>query len=49
MPPEEIIEIPLKDYKSLLNDRLLLVALQAAGVDNWDGYDNAMEIFEDMT
>lgn len=31
------------------NDELLfLAALEAAGVDNWDGYDYALEIYEEM-
>jgi hypothetical protein len=26
----------------------MLTALQSAGVDNWDGYDYAIEIYENM-
>ena len=29
------------------DDALLLSALQHAGVDNWDGYDYAMELYEE--
>ena len=45
---EEMITITKKEYDSLINDRNLLVSLESAGVDNWDGYDSAMEIFEQM-
>lgn len=30
-------------YEELLSDSKLLQALEAAGVDNWDGYDIARE------
>jgi hypothetical protein len=44
------------DMVSISNDRLQellkaeakLIALEAAGVDNWEGYDEAMEILEEM-
>jgi len=39
----ETITISKKEYKSLQKDARLLRALQAAGVDNWEGYDYAME------
>lgn len=32
-----------------INDLNFLEALKAAGVDNWEGYDNAVEIFNEMT
>jgi hypothetical protein len=38
----EKIEIELWIYKSLLRDRDKLRALENAGVDNWEGYDEAM-------
>jgi hypothetical protein len=40
----EFTELP-DDTK---RDLLLLTALQCAGVDNWDGYDNAIEIYEEL-
>lgn len=43
---EEIEEI--KDYlKELEEDRDLLYSLQAAGVDNWSGYDFAIQIYHE--
>jgi len=31
-------------YEELLDSELQLRALEAAGVDNWDGYDEAMKL-----
>lgn len=35
------------EYEDLLTDSKFLSCLQAAGVDNWDGYDYAVEIFNE--
>jgi hypothetical protein len=45
---EETVTISKKEYESLLEDSEKLSALEAAGVDNWEGYDNAMEMMKDM-
>ncbi|USH03670.1 hypothetical protein K6Q96_06665 [Grimontia kaedaensis] len=42
--PLEMVEIPLKEYEHLLARDALLSALEAAGVDSWDGYDCASKI-----
>lgn len=34
-------------YDSLLEDSKMLNALEGAGVDNWSGYDYAMELFKE--
>lgn len=39
----EFVTIPAKEYARLCEDQRKLDALEAAGVDNWDGYDWAME------
>ena len=39
----EMIHIPQKEYDQLLADQAWLRALEAAGVDNWEGYDMARE------
>lgn len=44
---ENTITIPLKEYNQLIHDQEFLQALQAAGVDNWEGYDYAWEIMKD--
>ncbi len=38
------INITLDEYEELRSDQKFLWALQAAGVDNWEGYDMAREI-----
>lgn len=40
---EETITIPKTEYDSLKDDSFKLTCLENAGVDNWDGYDFAME------
>lgn len=42
---KETIEIPLSVYEELVDDQKLLDALRAAGVDNWQGWDDAIEIY----
>ncbi len=44
---EEQITISKKEFDSLQEDSLMLVALQNAGVDNWQGYDFAMDLFNE--
>ena len=44
MPMEEMVEITITEYRELLADQKKLMALEGAGVDNWDGYDYAMDI-----
>lgn len=40
---EEKVEITKKEYAALLEDQQTLRALEAAGVDNWEGYSEAFE------
>lgn len=47
MDSEEYITIKLKDWEEVCDDSHLLKCLQAAGVDNWDGYDYAIEMYND--
>jgi|WetSurMetagenome_2_1015567.scaffolds.fasta_scaffold341278_3 hypothetical protein len=44
---KEMIEISKEEYKHLLEDSKMLSALEQAGVDNWEGYDDARIIFMD--
>ena len=41
---EQMVSIPASEYAILLNESDVLAWLYAAGVDNWDGYDDAMEM-----
>lgn len=43
-----MIEISEERYFKLLKDSQFLEALRAAGVDNWDGYDYAFEILDEI-
>lgn len=45
---EETVTISKEEYESLLEDQKLLQCLQGAGVDNWEGYDYALEMMEEM-
>lgn len=40
------VTITREQYEILLHDSKILQALFAAGVDNWEGYDFAMEEVE---
>lgn len=41
-----MVEITDEEYADLLEDRRLLRALRAAGVDNWEGWDHAWEMID---
>lgn len=43
---EETITIPLAEYNRLVEDSRLLNALRAGGVDNWEGWDDAIDALE---
>jgi hypothetical protein len=44
----EMITITKEEYDELIYDQMKLIALEGAGVDNWEGWDDAMEILEEM-
>ena len=46
---EEMVEISVEEYNDLIDDSIMLMALNAAGVDNWQGYDDAIEIYNEMS
>lgn len=41
------VQIPREEYLQLARDRNKLRALERAGVDNWEFYDDAMSELED--
>lgn len=43
----ETVTIPKKEYDELIKDSEFLNALRAAGVDNWDGYSEALKILKE--
>ena len=44
----ETVTISKKEYESLQDRAMFLDCLQIAGVDNWEGYDEANEIYGQM-
>lgn len=44
---DDTITISTDEYEQLIEDSRFLEALRAAGVDNWEGYDFAVEATED--
>ena len=47
MAEEKMVTITEKEYNQLLEDSEWLSYLNAAGVDNWEGYSNAAEMQRD--
>ena len=45
---EEQVTISKSEYHRLLKAQARLDCLEGAGVDNWCGYDEAMEYYEEM-
>jgi hypothetical protein len=43
---KETITISKEEHTQLLEDSHFLQCLQDAGVDNWDGYDFAQEMYD---
>ena len=43
----DTVTITKEEYDSLFASEKMLLALEGAGVDNWDGYDFAMESLEE--
>jgi hypothetical protein len=48
MSDDKKISISEEEYETLLNDSILLNCLQMMGVDNWDGYDEAIEQYNEI-
>lgn len=44
---EDTVEISKAEYEELLNEVRFLNALRAAGVDNWDWYDVALDNYNE--
>ena len=44
-----MVEISQEEYDQLIDDSLLLNCLRNAGVDNWDGWDFAIEAYQEQT
>jgi len=44
----ETITIPKADYDELIDCQTWVLALEDAGVDNWGGFDQAREIYQQL-
>lgn len=45
---EEMITITKEKYDSLIEDFNFMRCLEDAGVDNWNGYEYAIELYSEM-
>ena len=45
MDEPNVVTISQTQYLELLDDQKLLDCLRRAGVDNWDGYDYALDFY----
>lgn len=45
--PQELVTIPKSEYDSLKGDANWRACVEAAGVDNWQGFDYAMEMLRE--
>ena len=41
-----MIDIDRKTYDELVKDQLMMRALEACGLDNWEGYNIALDLLE---
>jgi hypothetical protein len=48
MPDIGFVEISQERFDELLKCEMWCEAMSSAGVDNWDGYSYAYELFEEM-
>ena len=46
MNKTDTVTISRAEYEDLLDESALLTCLRNAGVDNWDGWDYALEAYE---
>ena len=44
---ENLVTITQEQFDELIEDSARLLSLQSAGVDNWSGYEYAIEEFDD--
>lgn len=45
---EDTVTISKEDYDKLLDERMWLIAIRDAGVDNWSGYEYAYDAYFEM-
>jgi len=42
-----MVDIDKKTYDELVKDQLMLRALEACGLDNWEGYNIALDLLQE--
>lgn len=47
VPGVEVVTISKDEYEQLLEDSSFLQCLEAVGVDNWEGYEEAREMYKE--
>lgn len=47
MEEKEMITISVKKYNQLIHDQKWLICLDHAGVDNWEGHDHAVDLWDE--
>jgi hypothetical protein len=45
---QEMVTISKKEYEDMLDDLTWLTCLEDAGVDNWSGYEYAIQLLKEM-
>jgi len=45
--PQKFVRVTVEEYKQLVDKSVWLGCLEAAGVDNWEGYGYARELLAD--
>ena len=48
VPAEETVTITKKEYDELISDKQWACCLENAGVDNWEGFEYAQDLYEEM-
>jgi len=48
MRKEKVYKISENELRKLIKDKIILSALEAAGVDNWQGYSEAFGLIADI-
>ena len=45
---KQMIELSQSEYQELKDAQMKLIALESAGVDNWQGYSEAMDLYKEL-
>lgn len=48
MTTEKFPPVSIEEYNQLVDDSLMLEALMRVGVNNWEGYEEALLIYDEL-